>query len=119
MSELSQRYHRLAGSQDMLSGQFLANHQADAFKGEEEVGVLVLVEDAEIGNQFEDQISQGFRNLFDVVAVKNILASQLVAHVGHEFQNTVVPLQDGLELLKEYRKRQGLPGGTPEGEQMF
>ncbi len=119
MAEFAERYDELAGSENMPSGQFLLDCLMNVFAGEKEFGILMLVEDAEIGNQLEDQISKLFRCFLNIMAVKNILAPQFVTHVGHEFQNPVVPLQDALKFLKEHRKGQHLFWRTPEGEQVF
>ncbi len=106
----------IADGEYMMSDELFLDGVANALKGQEEIGVFMLVEDGIVGDQFKDLISELFRRLGNIVPIKNILASQLVPHVRHEFKDLVIAFQDALELLKEHRERQDLAGGPPEGE---
>ena len=88
------------------AGKFLAYCMLDPLESHEKIDMVRLGQNAEIGDQLEDGITYPFTDIRDVLPVEYIIPSELVPHIGHEFQDAVIAVQYALEFLEEHRERQ-------------
>ena len=105
--EFVQQNRRPGHGKSASPGQFLLDLVLNSLEGDEKIHILALGHDAQVRNQLEDEIAYFLADIDYILAIEYVVASKLVTHVGHEFQNAVVSFQDAPEFLEEHREREG------------
>lgn len=86
------------------AGQFVGDLLAHGLEGHEQGHVAAAVEDGQVGDELEDLVRELLAGGFDVAAVEDVFAAELVAHVGHEREDAVVAFEDALEFFEEHHE---------------